>query len=157
MIRSGDPWLADTNILLRFAMPSRLDSAGINAALDSLRKWDAAVYYTSQNMSEFWNVCTRPIANNGFGLSLTEVDQRAQAVEERFRLAEDNSETHYVWRRLVVEYRVSGSQVHDARIAATMLANGIANLLTLNGKDFRRFAGLSVYSPADVLQELQQG
>jgi predicted nucleic acid-binding protein len=32
--------------------------------------------------------------------------------------------------------------VHDANIVATMLANGIARLLTFNVTDFRRFADL---------------
>jgi len=28
------------------------------------------VYFTLQNISEFWNVVTRPIANNGLGFSV---------------------------------------------------------------------------------------
>ena len=28
------------------------------------------VYFTLQNIAEFWNVATRPVANNGLGLSI---------------------------------------------------------------------------------------
>jgi hypothetical protein len=28
-----------------------------------------AVYFTLQNISEFWNVATRPISRNGLGLT----------------------------------------------------------------------------------------
>jgi predicted nucleic acid-binding protein len=40
---------------------------------------------------------------------------------------------------LVREYQVLGKQVHDANIVATMLANGIGQLATLNFADFRPF------------------
>jgi hypothetical protein len=38
---------------------------------------------------------------------------------------------------------VSGIQVHDARMVAAMRVHGIANLLTLNAKDFRRYGGIT--------------
>ncbi len=55
------------------------------------------------------------------------------------------------WRKIVVAAGVSGIQVHDARMVAAMRVHGIANLLTLNAKDFRRFSGITVLSPDEVL------
>jgi len=49
---------------------------------------------------------------------------------------------------------VSGIQAHDARTVAAMRVHGIANLLTLNAKDFRRFSGIIVLAPNDVLASL---
>jgi predicted nucleic acid-binding protein len=63
----------------------------------------------------------------------------------------DSSASYGIWRHLVVTRGVSGVQVHDARIAALMLANGITHILTYNGKDFTRFPGISALSPADVV------
>jgi len=40
---------------------------------------------------------------------------------------------------LVRKHDVKGKQVHDANIVATMRANGIERLATLNAADFRRF------------------
>ena len=37
------------------------------------------------------------------------------------------------------EVPAAGKQVHDASTAATMPAHGERRLLTLNGRDFRRF------------------
>ena len=37
------------------------------------------------------------------------------------------------------EFPIGGKQIHDANIAATMLAHGERRLLTFNAKDFRRF------------------
>ena len=58
---------------------------------------------------------------------------------------------HEERRKIVVAAGVSGIQVHDARMVAAMRVHGIANLLTLNAKDFRRFSGITVLSPDEVL------
>ena len=63
--------LVDTNVLLRRTQPDH-ESHGI--AVESVAQLIAAgepVYFTLQNISEFWNVATRPIANNGFGFSVS--------------------------------------------------------------------------------------
>ena len=62
--------LADTNILLRRTQP---DHPSHDLAVESaarLLSSGEAVYFTLQNMSEFWNVATRPTANNGLGFSV---------------------------------------------------------------------------------------
>lgn len=59
--------LADTNILLRRTQP---DHRSHSQAVESVAKLLAArepVYFTLQNISEFWNVATRPVTNNGLG------------------------------------------------------------------------------------------
>ncbi len=61
--------LADTNILLRRTQP---DHPNHTLAVESVAKLLAAgepVYFTLQNISEFWNVAARPIASNGLGFS----------------------------------------------------------------------------------------
>ena len=40
----------------------------------------------------------------------------------------------------VVEYGVSGVQVHDARLVAAMIFHNVKHILTFNGQDFRRYA-----------------
>jgi hypothetical protein len=39
-------------------------------------------------------------------------------------------------------------------MVAAMRVHGIANLLTLNAKDFRRLSGITVLAPDDVLATL---
>ena len=61
--------LADTNVLLRRTQPDHPSHA---SAVESIARLLAAgdpVYFTLQNMSEFWNVATRPASNNGLGFS----------------------------------------------------------------------------------------
>jgi predicted nucleic acid-binding protein len=108
------------------------------------------LYFTFQNLVEFWNVCTRPAAKNGFGLNSAQMETRAKLIEESFELLPDNERAYDGWRRLVLDYSVAGSQVHDARIVAAMISHGVTRLLTLNDRDFRRYPQISVVHPRDV-------
>lgn len=47
-------------------------------------------------------------------------------------------------------YSVVGVQAHDARIVAVMNVNGLTHVLTLNGADFSRYAGITCVAPDQV-------
>ncbi len=66
----------------------------------------------------------------------------ARGLLAKFNVAEDGSRVTDRLLQLLEQTSVGGKQVHDANIAATMLAHGIRRLLTFNVADFRRFAGL---------------
>jgi predicted nucleic acid-binding protein len=142
--------LADTNILLRVLQRGDPNHEIIRAALRKLKLQGESIHYISQNLVEFWRVCTRPKSANGLGMTIPESDHWAKVVERIFRLAPDRPEVHEEWRRMVVVHRVSGVQVHDARIVAAMRVNGITDLLTLNVADFRRYPGITAIHPRDV-------
>ncbi|MEG4862795.1 hypothetical protein QUA97_05170 [Microcoleus sp. CZ3-B2] len=59
----------DTNILLRFADRSHPLYPVIRTAVKKLRQDGYKLQVASQNCVEFWNVVTRPIEKNGFGLT----------------------------------------------------------------------------------------
>jgi predicted nucleic acid-binding protein len=106
--------------------------------------------YTLQNMTEFWNASTRPQERNGFGLTIEETERNAQDIERSFTFLADTEAVYREWRRIVVQYGVSGVQVHDARLAASMHAHGISEILTLNGTDFARFTGIHAIDPHHI-------
>ncbi|MEC4814319.1 MAG: PIN domain-containing protein [Scytonema sp. PMC 1069.18] len=65
--------MADTNILLRFIAPEDPNHLLVRNIIYSLLNRSEEICYTSQNLAEFWNVCTRPsTARSGFGLSIEE-------------------------------------------------------------------------------------
>lgn len=145
------PYMADTNILLRFISPTDPNHALVHDTIYSLLKGGEEVCYTSQNLAEFWNVCTRPVTSrSGFGLSIEETDLRAKVVEHYFTFLPDSEAVHTQWRRLVVDYRVSGVQVHDARLVAAMLVHGLTHILTFNTSDFARYAEITAIHPTAV-------
>jgi len=93
---------------------------------------------------------TRPANRNGYGLSPENALIRAEQIETKFRLLPDNLAVHKEWRRLLVDYRVCGVQVHDARLVAAMLVHGVKRILTFNTKDFARFDGIEAVHPQDL-------
>src|SRR6266851_5364033 len=117
---------------------------------DRLDGGDAVLCYTSQNVAEFWNACTRPVDRNGYGLSPQDTDHRARLFEEKLRLLPDSLAVHEQWRRLLVTHSVSGVQVHDARLVAAMLVHGVKHILTFNDKDFARYTDIEAVHPRSV-------
>src|SRR5229473_1580510 len=101
-------YLADTNILLRISKRQEPTYQQVRTALRALRVRGATLCFTSQNMAEFWNVCTRPADRNGFGLSIAETNRRAQVIESTFKLLPDNDRVPTEWRRLIVTHSVMG-------------------------------------------------
>jgi predicted nucleic acid-binding protein len=77
-------------------------------------------------------------------------------IERDFELLPDSRDVHDRWRRLLVAHDVKGVQVHDARLAASMYVHGVAQLLTVNVRDFQRFEGLRAIHPAEVTRPIQQ-
>jgi predicted nucleic acid-binding protein len=143
-------YLLDTNILLRLLLPGGPYDEVVVSAVGRLVAEEATLFYTLQNAAEFWNVCTRPRDRNGLGLSLRETDRRLQLIEEQFLLLPETEATYARWRRIVMDCGVSGVQVHDARLAAVMNVMNVSHLLTLNPRDFQRFAGLTPIPPDDL-------
>ena len=148
----GELVLVDSNILIRWLQSRYPAFTAIEASFAHLARSSAVLCYTSQNLAEFWNVLTRPADRNGYGLTPEDADRQARQVERRLRLLPDRLAVHEEWRRLLVTHRVSGVQVHDARLVAAMRVYGVKRILTLNKGDFARFDGVEAVHPEDVLR-----
>lgn len=128
----------------------------ISGALRALVAQGARLCFTSQTLGKFWNASTRPLDQNGFGLSTAETDRIARVIERDLEFLPDSRDVHDRWRRLLVAHEIKGAQVHDARLAASMYVHGVTQLLTFNVRDFQRFTGLRVIHPAEVIHPTQQ-
>ncbi len=146
--------LIDSNVLLHLVNRDSLEHTVVAQCLELLWEQGADLTYTSQNLAEFWNVCTRPADRNGFGLSVAETNKRALQVETRLRLAPDSIAVHREWRRLVIDVGVSGVRVHDARLVAAMKIHEMGMIITYNQRDFRRFEDVIAVSPVEILKDL---
>jgi len=110
--------LADTNVLLRFVQQNHPLHGVAVAALDSLLRSGHTVVIGPQNITEFWNVCTRPLENNGLGLTPEETEKQVSKLDALFTLLPETPDVHPEWRRLVATHGVSGVRVYDARLVA---------------------------------------
>ncbi|MCX6607615.1 MAG: type II toxin-antitoxin system VapC family toxin [Acidobacteria bacterium] len=139
--------LVDTNVLVRSLQKKHPACSTARKALIALYRSKHELYLTSQNIAEFWNVCTRPIEVNGLGLSIESTDRYANQLEQFFTILPDSTEVFRTWRRLVVDHRVMGAKVHDARLVAMMKTYGLQKIVTFNVSDFTRFADITTVRP----------
>lgn len=143
-------FLVDTNILLRLTSLKQPQNALVTQAIRSLMRERSSLFFTLQNASEFWNVCTRPTHLNGLGYSVAETEHHLSLIEKNISYLPDTNRVYECWRMAVHQNSVRGVQVHDAKLAAAMLAHGIPNILTLNTGDFARYRGVIAVHPQNI-------
>ncbi|MCY4402662.1 MAG: PIN domain-containing protein [Candidatus Poribacteria bacterium] len=145
-------YLIDTNVLLGASHRADRRNSVVQAAVHKLWTNGFQLQTTPQNFAEFWNVSTRPVERNGFGLTPYETDELLQDLEQSFPLLSDSPKVYPKWRQLIVDYEVSGVKVHDARLVASMISHDVTHILTFNTADFTRYVneGIVAVDPADV-------
>jgi len=89
---------------------------GARSAVKSLFHQGEQLLCFPQNLVEFWNASTRPAKANGLGLSPEQAARYVDRFQTLLRLLPETPEIFPTWRKLVLEHRVLGIQVHDARI-----------------------------------------
>lgn len=133
--------LVDTGVLLRAFDADFVSYRAIRQSLRKALAEDEQLFVTVQNMAEFWNVTTRPLERNGYGLSTDLAKRRVRLIEWACEVLAEDDRSYEEWKRLIDELGVSGVKVHDARLVSVMKSGGIETILTLNASDFRRYAG----------------
>jgi predicted nucleic acid-binding protein len=139
--------LLDTNILLRYARTADPSFGIVDGAINALHASGEVLVVVPQNFYEFWATATRPIAANGLGLSVAECQIQVSRIKRLFHFLPDLPTLFVEWEALVIANTCHGRVSYDARLVAAMRTHGIAQLLTFNGPDFVRFAGLTIFDP----------
>jgi hypothetical protein len=97
----SDATLVDSNILLRMLQPLHTQYALAGAAVASLRQQRFELCIVPQNLVEFWSVATRPLENNGIGLTPGFASDQLRNLRNLFRLLEGASGIAEQWEVLV--------------------------------------------------------
>jgi len=143
--------LVDTGVLLRLVIRTEPAHLEAREAVRTLKARGERLIALTQNAAEFWNVCTRPsTARGGYGLSIQETAKKLRLIERLIEFRPDSLAAFQEWKRLLIAHSVSGVQVHDTRLVAAMNVEGITQILTFNGRDFKRFLGIKVIDPKSV-------
>jgi hypothetical protein len=102
-------WLLDSNVLLRGVDRADPRYRVAREVVSLLVSRDDLLHLTLQNLTEFWNVCTRPAtARGGLGRSVSETDRRVRQIERYFSFLDDTSAVRIHWRHLVANHQVRG-------------------------------------------------
>src|SRR5262245_29421376 len=108
--------LIDTGVLLRAFDTACPEYRPIRQALRTLWARQERLIVGMQNLAEFWNVSTRPVDKNGYGLSVERVSRRLTRIEQVCDVVTEDDDSFDVWKGLLISYSVSGVAVHDARL-----------------------------------------
>ena len=103
-----------------------------------------------QNLVELWVVATRPLEQNGLGMTPAGAAGELARIKSMFEFLPETPAVYPIWEGLVIEHQVSGKPAHDARLVAAMQAHGLTSILTFDRNGFSRYTDIEVIHPADV-------
>src|SRR4051794_37472764 len=94
-------FLIDTNVLVRLANRTDPDHLLADRAVVELHRRGELLHLTAQNLIEFRNVATRPVAVNGLGLNAVAAETLAAGFEALYALLPDTPAIYTAWKALV--------------------------------------------------------
>src|SRR5437870_1488302 len=137
MTGDAEPIFIDTNVLV-YATQQRAPLHDL--ALRALKECPAAggaIWISRQILREYLATMSRPqLFSNP--LRPEELIADVERFQQQFNVADDDPTVTMQLLQLIGRIPVGGRQIHDANIVATMLGNGIGQLLTHNIEDFER-------------------
>ena len=104
-------YLLDTGVLLRLVDDKDAQHPLIRAAVRELIRRAEDLVITTQNIAEFCNVATRPVANNGLGLSpASAVELLTRDIEPISSVLPEKGTLAAQFKRLLAQYSVVGNK-----------------------------------------------
>lgn len=143
-------FLLDTNVLLRSSDANSPLQSVADTSVAQLLSNNHQLFITSQSIIEFWVVATRPSNVNGFGWGVERTRTEIEQILNQFPQLQETPQIFSYWLSLVTRYQLQGKRVHDARLAAVMLAHNVTHLLTFNPADFRTINEIAVVDPQSI-------
>jgi predicted nucleic acid-binding protein len=143
---SVEPGIVDTNVLVYALDADAPQHAAARALLEMAREASITLFTTSQILCEFYSIVTNP----------RRVSKPRSAADALTAISSLLAFLHVLpvpahtvdgWMDLLRRHPVTGSDVFDLQIVATMQANGMQRIYTFNTADFEPFTELSVVTP----------
>ena len=139
MVQKSERVFIDTNILV-YSTFDDFDAekhAQSLKSLDKLLQNENQFFVSPQILREFFATSTN---GNIFKKPLTHKQAVGKMKEflKHFTFIQEKESTIFILMGLIEKYAVSRQKIHDMNIVATMIDNGIANLLTYNKQDFKQ-------------------
>jgi predicted nucleic acid-binding protein len=128
----------DTNVLVKARILEAPDHDIARGSLQRAFELPEPLRISRQVLREYLAVVTRP-QTWAVPLGREEAVNDVERLTTIFEVLEDGPVVTDLLLSLCREIPLGGRQIHDANIAATMLAHGERRLLTFNAADFRRY------------------
>lgn len=148
MTMSVEPGVVDANILVYAVNSAAPQHAASRALLEAALDPAVSLYVTSQIICEFYSLITNP-KRSAMAWSSAEAVQLISELlaSPGIKVLPAPTEAVAGLMDLLKRNAVTGSDVFDLQIVATMQANNIQRIYTFNNADFRKFSELEVITP----------
>ena len=143
-----EPGVLDANILAYAVNADAPQHAASRALLEAARNPSIALYVTSQILCEFYSLITNP-RRVAVASSPTSALRMISAILAfpGLHVLPTPARAVVGWMELLQRHPVTGGDVFDLQIVATMQANGVQRIYTFNTGDFEVFSELAVVTP----------
>ena len=141
-----EPGMVDTNVLVYALDADAPQHAAARALLEAGRDPASTLYVTPQILGEFYAIVTnprrvlKPRSSAEAGAAIADLLTYVHVLPVPTRSID-------VWLELLRRNPVTGGDVFDVQIVATMQANGVERIYTFNTGDFAAFGELAVVAP----------
>ena len=147
---SVDPGVLDANVLVYAVEAGSPQHAASRKLIEAARDPATTLYLTSQALCEFYSVVTNP---RRVAVPRSSADA-AGAISvllalPGMRVLPTPAQAAAGWVALLKQHPVTGHDVSDLQLVATMLANGVQRIYTYNTGDFSVFPELTVLVPPE--------
>jgi toxin-antitoxin system PIN domain toxin len=145
-----EPGVIDTNVLAYALDADAPQHAASDGLLQAARSPATVLYLTSQTLCEFYSLITnrRRIAVPYTAVEALEAISALLALPG-MRVLTTPASAVAGWMALIQRRPVTGRDVFDLHVVATMLANDVRRIYTFNIGDFEVFPELTVTTPPE--------
>jgi predicted nucleic acid-binding protein len=149
-IERGTKLLVDTNVLLEATDEGRRLHVQALGVFQSAQKAGVDLFLGTQVVREYLVVATRPVANNGLGMSMETALENIRRFCRRTSLLAETLRASDLFLEWAGQWGICGKKLHDLQILATASAEGMHALLTANEKDFPPASPLAIIPLSEV-------
>jgi predicted nucleic acid-binding protein len=143
---AGEPGVVDANVLVYALDVSAAQHAASRALLEAARARETTLYVTLQILCEFYSVVTNARRVSKPRLA-AEVLGTVASLLNFLEVLPVPANIVGVWLELLRLHPVTGPDVFDLQIIATMRANGVRRIYTFNVDDFKGYSELVAVTP----------
>lgn len=143
---SVEPGIVDIKVLIYALDADAPQHEAVRALLEAGREASTTLFVTSQILCEFYSIVTNP----------RRVSKPRSAVDALTAISSLLAFLHVLpvpvnavdgWLDLLRRHPVTGGDVFDLQIVATMQADSVQRIYTFNTADFEIFSELSIVTP----------
>jgi predicted nucleic acid-binding protein len=142
--------LVDTSVLIRTLQPHHSLYILADRAIRLLPEQGRELHIVAQNLIELWTGATRPLGENGLGMTAAEAASELERIKGMFLFLPETPAIYLAWEALVIQNQVMGKPAYDARLVAAMRVHGLTAILTFDRTGFSRYPGIEVIHPEQV-------